>query len=100
MIESLFLLGIACVSLAVACYSLCLVIRTRIRNHDEECGKKFMAEKKEKGLKITWLVRCHDCEEDNDIETILSNDNPGRPIACPKCEGKSVDIILKGVMEA
>jgi len=67
---------------------------------DGDCEKKFFTERKKQGLKIIWFVRCYDCEEDNDVEVILRDDNPGKPDGCPKCGGKNIDIVLKGVLES
>ena len=67
---------------------------------DDDCKKKFLKEPKEHGLQIIWFVRCYSCEKDMDVKIILENDQPGQPIVCPDCDGKNIDVILKGVVEA
>lgn len=67
---------------------------------NDDIKKSFLEETKGEGLKIIWFVRCYECKEDNDVEVILDNDNPGKPTVCPKCGETNIEIVLKGVIEA
>ena len=81
------------------CIGAVTIAALKAATENEQIKEKFLAEPIEKGLSIIWFVSCLSCEKENDVEVILENDQPGKPIVCPECGGNNIDVILKGVIE-